>query len=128
MEYFFKYSFFFLYMCLSALPASMFKHHIYSWCPQRPEEGARSPGTGLTGGCEPPCGCWESNLCPCKSSQSSQPLSHLSIPLKGIFSLLTFTIITDIATGNTSLRLYLFGNVFTSVVSDGQFCCVLSPW
>jgi hypothetical protein len=30
-------------------------------CPKRPEEGVRSPGTGVTDGCEPPCGCWEFN-------------------------------------------------------------------
>ena len=28
---------------------------------QRPEEGIRSLGTGVTGGCELPCGCWELN-------------------------------------------------------------------
>jgi hypothetical protein len=26
------------------------------------EEKVRCPGTGVTDGCEPPCGCWESNL------------------------------------------------------------------
>jgi hypothetical protein len=29
------------------------------WCSQRPEDGSRFPGTGVTGGCEPPCECWE---------------------------------------------------------------------
>ena len=29
-----------------------------------PEEGIRSPGTGVTDDYEPPCGCWESNLGP----------------------------------------------------------------
>ena len=28
------------------------------------EEGIRSPGTGVKGGCEPSCGCQESNLGP----------------------------------------------------------------
>jgi hypothetical protein len=26
--------------------------------PQKPEEDSGSPGTGVTDGCEPPCGCW----------------------------------------------------------------------
>jgi hypothetical protein len=32
--------------------------------PQRPEEGSETPGTGVTGGCEPPWGCWELNTGP----------------------------------------------------------------
>jgi hypothetical protein len=34
------------------------------WCPKRPEEGVRSHGTGVRERCEPPWGCWESNLGP----------------------------------------------------------------
>ena len=30
--------------------------------PQKPEEDIRFPGTGVTGGFEPPCWCWELNL------------------------------------------------------------------
>ena len=30
-------------------------------CPQRPEEGSKSLGTGVIGSCEPPCRCWEPN-------------------------------------------------------------------
>ena len=36
-------------MCVSILPT----------CPQRSAEGIRLPGTGVMGGCEPPCGCWD---------------------------------------------------------------------
>ena len=32
-------------------------------CPRRPEEGIRSPWTGVTDGCQLPRGCWELNLC-----------------------------------------------------------------
>jgi hypothetical protein len=32
---------------------------MYAWCLWRPEEGVRSPGTRVTDGCEPLCGCWE---------------------------------------------------------------------
>ena len=28
---------------------------------QRSDEGVRSPGTGVSGGYEPSCGCWEPN-------------------------------------------------------------------
>jgi hypothetical protein len=31
---------------------------------KRKEKGIRSPGTGITNGCEPPCRFWESNLRP----------------------------------------------------------------
>lgn len=37
---------------------------VYHMCPQytlTPEEGIGSLGTRLTGGCEPPYGCWELN-------------------------------------------------------------------
>lgn len=36
---------------------------------------------GVTESCKPPCGCWELNLAPPKSSKCSQLLSHLSGPL-----------------------------------------------
>lgn len=32
------------------LPEYMSVHHMCAWCPQRPEEGDGSPGTGATGG------------------------------------------------------------------------------
>ena len=32
--------------------------------PAEARRGAGSPGTGATGGCEPPCRCWEPNLGP----------------------------------------------------------------
>lgn len=37
-------------------------------CPQKPEEGGRSPGMGDTSCFEPPYRCWELNLGPLKSS------------------------------------------------------------
>lgn len=33
-------------------------------CVYRPEEGVEFLGTGVTDGCEPPCGSWELNLRP----------------------------------------------------------------
>ena len=32
------------------------------WYPQKPEEGAESPGTVVTDSCELPCECWGLNL------------------------------------------------------------------
>jgi hypothetical protein len=51
-------------VCIDVLLA-----YIYIWteciqCPQRPEEGVRSLGTGVRDSYELPCGCWELNLGP----------------------------------------------------------------
>lgn len=43
-------------------------------CPQRLKEGDGSPGTGVPGGGEQPCGCWEP--------------SHLSSPLRALYILM----------------------------------------
>lgn len=45
--------YFILYVCVFGLP--MCVHHVYARCPpQRPEEGAGSPGTGVQGSCKTP--------------------------------------------------------------------------
>lgn len=41
---------------VSALPACMCVHSMHVWGLRRSEEGVGSPGTGVTDGCEPPCG------------------------------------------------------------------------
>ena len=51
-------------MCVSVLPAFVSVCTTFTKCPQRPEEGVRSPGTGITEGCELPRGYWELNLGP----------------------------------------------------------------
>ena len=38
-------------------------------CLWRLEEGVESHGTGIIGGCEPPCVCWEPNSGPWKEQQ-----------------------------------------------------------
>jgi hypothetical protein len=43
------------------------------------EEGVGSHGTGVTGGCEPPCGCWELDLGPL---QEQFGLLTAELPLK----------------------------------------------
>ena len=51
-------------MCVGVLLACKPVYHMHAWCFWKPEEGIGSPGAGVTNGCEPPCGCWESNLGP----------------------------------------------------------------
>ena len=41
-------------MYMNILAACMFVHHMYAWCPRRPEWGARSSWTGIKDGDEPP--------------------------------------------------------------------------
>ena len=39
------------------MPANMFVHN-YACCPQRPQEGTKSPRAGVKDGCEPLWECW----------------------------------------------------------------------
>lgn len=54
----FGFFFFFMY---GVLPMYISGHHVWTWCPWRPEEDFGSPRTGVMVGCKPPHGCWESN-------------------------------------------------------------------
>lgn len=70
----------FIYMHIGVLPTCMSVCHVCVWHLQRPEdsidwrkvenrsccseESIRFPGTRVTGGCELPCGSWESNSGP----------------------------------------------------------------
>lgn len=49
-------------MCRGVLPTCISVFHLYVYCPHRPENGIRCPGTGVTDGCEQLCGCWKSDL------------------------------------------------------------------
>lgn len=42
-------------------PAYMFVYYISAWYLQKPEDGIRSPGIGVSGGCKAPCGYRDSN-------------------------------------------------------------------
>lgn len=48
-------------MFVSVLPTCTSMYHMHALCSQRPEEGDRLSGTGVTDGCELPRGCWEQN-------------------------------------------------------------------
>ena len=48
--------------CMYEYLACVYLSTTYMQCPQRPEEGVRSPGTEVTDGFEPPHGCWKLNL------------------------------------------------------------------
>ena len=45
------------------------------FAPQKAENGVRSPGTGVTDDCEPPCGCWESKPEALQEQQMLFPVS-----------------------------------------------------
>lgn len=47
-------SFFLIYMYESS--TGMFVYHVLVWYPSMPEGGIGSPGTGVAGSCELPCG------------------------------------------------------------------------
>ena len=55
---------------MDILPACMYMCHVHV-VPMEARDGGsvRSPGTGVIDGCEPPCGCWESNLGPLEEQQ-----------------------------------------------------------
>lgn len=50
---------FYGYECFPACMSC--RYHLSAWCPQGPERGIGSPGTGIRGCCEPLWECWEWN-------------------------------------------------------------------
>jgi len=51
--------FLFMFYMYESLPEYMYLHQFMPGAP-----GVRSPGAGVTDGCESPCGCWETNPSP----------------------------------------------------------------
>ena len=51
------YVYIYVYVC-------MYVYHVCAWYLWESEEGVISLGIGVMDGCEPSCGCWESNLGP----------------------------------------------------------------
>jgi len=56
-------------MCVNALAEYMPGPHMLAWCMQRLQSDTELPGTGVTDGCEPPCGFWELNPSPLQEQQ-----------------------------------------------------------
>lgn len=55
----------------------MFVHHVFIYKSlQNSEKGVISPGSGVTGSCDPPCGCWELNLFIIQGIKSSAALNY----------------------------------------------------
>lgn len=68
---------------MSILPTCIYLHSVYTDCPQRLKEGSGSSVTGVTDGCEPPCGCRRSDPGPL---EERPVLSHLSSPVTCLIS------------------------------------------
>lgn len=66
---------FYLFYVYGALPAFISVHHIHA-ASHRGQEKPWLPGTGVTGGCELPRRCWQSELGP-EGHRCSSLLSHL---------------------------------------------------
>lgn len=37
---------------MGVLPSCIYMHHVYAWQPQKPQEGIKFPGSGVTDDCE----------------------------------------------------------------------------
>lgn len=72
---------------MDVLPACISVHHMHTWCLLRLEECVRSPGTVFTKSYEPPCECWQLNLCPLEEQPAfvTTELSFLLSNLVWIF-------------------------------------------
>jgi hypothetical protein len=46
------------FTCVNVLSVYAYVHHMYTMLMEA-RKGHQIPGTGVTGGCEPPCGGWE---------------------------------------------------------------------
>lgn len=62
-------------------------------CPQTPEEGVGSSGSGVTGGCELPGGCVTRTCVFCKSSMYSSQLNYLQHSLCFLFAVVDVCIL-----------------------------------
>lgn len=62
---------------MTVLFVYMSAYYIHAWCPQRP--GLSISGTGVKGGCELLCGCWERTP---GSLEERQVLLHTEPPLQ----------------------------------------------
>lgn len=72
---------------MGILLVCMSTHHVYAWCPRRPEMGVGSSGTGGIGSCVSPCRCWELNLDPWENSASAFNHWVITLAPKWLFKL-----------------------------------------
>lgn len=63
-------------ICMCVSVCIRYVHHMCAWYTRRPEDGIACPGIGVTDGCKPPCGFWESN--PGHLQEQPGLLYHLS--------------------------------------------------
>lgn len=66
-------------MYMNVLSTCVSIYHRHAWCLWKTKEGIRSPGAGVTEGCEPPCGCWEQNLGLLESKCSQRLSRHTTL-------------------------------------------------
>lgn len=107
-------SLFFILFYVSVLIACMFTHHLHVWYLKRPEVGLGFPETGVTDGCELPCGCWELNPVPPVLS-TTKPSLWLIFPILN----LKFDSVFLATTGNKNLSVYLS---LLSLLSSNYLC------
>ena len=99
--------------------------HVCLWttcmqCPWRPEQGVGSPGTEVTNGCEPPCGCWALSWHLLKHSQSPN--------LGALLSLCSYLLIsTKLASVQLSLGLITLLNNLSLLRSNNSKWSFLPP-
>lgn len=74
MHVFYKQATYFYLMCVLACMC-VCMHHMHVCFLRRPEEGVRSPETGVIDGCEPSCRCWESNSDPLEDAFNHRVVS-----------------------------------------------------
>jgi hypothetical protein len=74
-------------MCVDVLPACMSMYHLQWLELMEARRELESPGSEVIDGCEPLCGCWESNLDPL---EEQRVLSTAECPLQPLLSPLLF--------------------------------------
>jgi hypothetical protein len=64
-------------------------YHVHAWCPWRPQEGVRSPGTGVANS----CGCWELSSGPLQETVEPS-LRLLKVVISGLLG--SFNVLLNI--------------------------------
>lgn len=107
-DFFFRFIYF---MCMYAWPTYMYGYRRHSWWLWRPEKSTRSPEIGVMDDCEPPCGCWESNMGPL---HEQQVLSHCAIFSASLALISTIKLVSSVPPSSPAS---LGGNVDYTICS-----------